>query len=463
MSGSLGLTIARDRVVAVLVHRTGRGRRVSQRLERTLAAGPAEGGWPELLEALRGFLETFGGATEVSIALDRSLGRARTITVPRLPREELRGLVTRHARRYFLSAADQSYADAVPERSGRRGTTVRALATCAEAAAVEAVLGAVKQAGLCCVAVTPASCALAEAVRSLVPASRHAPVVIAVHSEGWQEGIAMRGRTILAVEPWAGAEHSDLAVSAARLADSAFGPAPERGPFSVVPLVGAHREPAAAVLAGAAISLLRLPPVMDGQDAAALAAFGATLSGGDTPQLLPARIWQKREQAERMRALLLAVVVAGAVTLAGVAHLWGLRRELAAVEGERRAHAEAVETALAIEREIHAVQARLEAVRRAEAGVSRWSRVLVSVAQTLPDSAFLVAFAVESTRVRLDGVAPAAASVAGALSQSSLLRDVTLVSAFRSPGAEDVERFALTLAVQQGSPAVAPAPPESGP
>ena len=462
MSGSLGLSIARDRVVAVLVHRTGRGRRVSGRLERPLAAGPAEGGWPELLEALRGFLETFGGATEVSIALDRSLGRARTITVPRLPREELRGLVTRHARRYFLSAADPSYADAVPERSGRRGTTVRALATCAEAAAVEAVLGAVKEAGLRCVAVTPASCALAEAVRSLVPASRRAPVVIAVHSEGWQEGIAMRGRTILAVEPWAGAEHSDLAASAARLADSAFGPDPERGPLSVVPLVGAPWEPTAAGFAGAAISSLRLPPAMDGQDAAALAAFGATLVGADTPQLLPARIWQKTEQAERMRALLLAVVVAGAVTLAGVAHLWGLRRELAAVADERRAHAEAVETALAIEREIHTAQSRLEAVRRAEAGVSRWSRVLVSVAQTLPDSAFLVAFAVESTRVRLDGVAPAASSVAGALSHSSLLRDVTLVSAFRSPGTEDVERFALTLAVQPGSPAAAPAPPESG-
>ena len=462
MSGSLGLTIARDRVVAVLVRRTARGPRVSGRLERPLAAGPAEGAWPELLEALRGFLETFGGATEVSVALHRSLGHARTITVPRLPRAELRGLVTRHARRYFLSATDQSLADAILERSGRRGTPVRALATCAEAVVVEAILGTVREAGLRCVAVTPASCALAEAVRSLVPASRRAPVVIAVHSDGWEEGIAVRGRTILAVEPWTDSGDGDLAVSAARLAESAFGPASERGPLSVVPLLGARRELAEAVLSGGGFCLLRVPAGMDALDAAALAAFGATQSAADTPQLIPDRTWQETARAERLRAVLLAVVAAVALTAAAGAHIWGLRRELAAVVEERRAQAETVGIALEIRREMEAVRSRLEAVRRAKAGVSRWSRVLVSVAQTLPDSAFLVSFAADSTGVRLNGVAPAAASVAGALSRSSLLRDVTLVSAFRSPGAEDVERFALTLAVQQGPPGAAPAPPKVG-
>jgi hypothetical protein len=462
MSGSLGLTVARDRVVAVLVRRTARGPRVFGRWERPLAAGPAEGAWPELLEALRGLPETLAGATEVSVALHRSLGHARTITVPRLPRAELRGLVTRHARRYFLSAADPSLADAVPERAGRRGTPVRALASCAETAVVEAVLATLAEAGLRCVALTPASCALAEAVRSLVPASRQAPVVIAVDCDGWQEGMAMRGRTILAVEPWVGPEDGDLAVSAARLAESAFGPASARGPLSVVPLVGARTAPAGEGFSGAAFALLRLPAGMDALDAVALAAFGATLSAADTPQLFPQRMWQETARAEWLRATLLAVVAAAALTAAGAAHLWGLRRELAAVASERRAHAEAVETALAIEREIQGTRLRLEAVRRAEAGVSRWSRVLVSVAQTLPDSAFLVAFTAESTRVRLDGVAPAAASVAGALSHSALLGDVTLVSAFRTPGAEDVERFALTVAVRPGSPAVAPAAPEGG-
>jgi len=292
-----------------------------------------------------------------------------------------------------------------------------------------------------------------------VPASRRAPVLIAVRSEDWQEGIAVRGRTILAVEPWTGSDDDDLVVAAARLAESALGSASDRGPLSVIPLVGPRRDPDGDVFSGGAFPLLRLPPAVDGLDAAALAAFGATQCTADTPQVIPERIWQETARAERLRAVLLAAVAVVALTVAGVAHLWGLRRELAAVVEERQAHAQSVGTALVIAREIQSVRSRLEAVRQAESGVSRWSRVLVSVAQTLPDSAFLVAFTADSTGVRLDGVAPAAASAASALSRSPQLRDVTLVSAFRSPGAEDMERFALTIAFQPGAAAGAPASP----
>lgn len=457
MSAPLGIMVAPDRVVAIRVRSTPRGPRIATRVEHPLAAGPADGAWPELLDALRRIIEEVGGASEVGVALHRSFGLAKTIAVPRLPRHELRGLVTRHAGRYFLTAVEPSLVDVVPVRGGRAGTPVRALAAQASAAVVEAVLGALQAAGLRCHTVTPASCAITDAAWLLVPASRRGAAIIAVCEGGWSEGIVARDGKVLAVEARAGIAAAELGVRAARLAESVLGSPPNASPQKILLVADADRESAAAAVAGAGFSLLSLPADLVAVDPAALAAFGATQATVRTPQTVPERVWERAAAVERIRVACLTAVAVILVMAAGAAHLWGLRRELATIAAERQSHARAVGTALAIEREIEGVRARLEAVRQAEAEGTHWSRVLASVAQTLPDSAFLVAFAADSARVRLDGIAPGAAHVASALSASRLLHDVTLVSAFRSQGSEEVERFAMTLAVQRASAPVSTA------
>jgi Tfp pilus assembly protein PilN len=451
----LGLAIGVDRVVAVEVRHGPTGLRPRRVHRYDLTAGPAGGAWPELRDALERLEAAIGGRAVASVALLGDLARTKVVSLPPVPRHEQRQLIARNASRYFLDLPQRVVADVAPLERARRGAPARVMAACAEAAVVDAVIGALADAKLAWTSLTTASPAVLAGALALVPVLRRTSSVLAIHSRGWCEGIAVQRGRPSAVIAWSPAEPEAIADLAAGLADAAFGGVGSTHRHPVVLVSDAGREEALAAWQASGTLGPLAPRVLAALEPAALAAFGATLTCFRTPQLLPEVMRPVTRRHELRRALVLAGAAALVVLLAGAAHLWGLNRELAAVRAARAAEAANVREALALQRDLNALQERLVAIGVAENSGRPWTAVLASLARSLPDSAYLVSFSADSGALRLDGVASGAASVAQALQRSSVLRDVTLVTAFRQGGTDDNERFALTMNVSADG-----APPE---
>lgn len=442
----LGLAIGMDGIVAV----AGRGRRPGPVHTRALGSGPVDGAWPELTEALGALLAQLKTArATASVALVPPLARAKVLALPRLGRRALRALVTRHTGRYFAGVTPPLVADAVRVGGARRGAPVPALTVCADRALVEAIVAAAAAAGVRCDALTAAQPALVEAVLALVPAARRGRVLIAVDGAGWCEGIAVAGGWPRALASWAWAQVAHLPAGAVQLARAAFaraadGPVPS---WHVVPVGAAARQ----ALDAAPDAAGSVPPsaALDALEPAALAAWGAARLPAAAPLLLPDALWARR-QARQWRGMG-AVAAAALILLLGGAgvHGWGIERELAAVAAARQTRAAAVERALALQGEVGAIGDRLQALA-ALGGRSPWTATVVALAQALPDSAYLVALAVDSGGVRVEGVAPSAAAAVRALQASRRLAGVRLVSAFRAERGEVGERFDLVVAGAAG-------------
>jgi Tfp pilus assembly protein PilN len=70
-----------------------------------------------------------------------------------------------------------------------------------------------------------------------------------------------------------------------------------------------------------------------------------------------------------------------------------------------------------------------------------WTPTLASLAQALPDSAYLLSMTAEGIELRLAGLAASASTIVPALEASPFLNNVSLTVARRAQGAMDSERF----------------------
>lgn len=441
----LGLAVGPDRVVAVEVRATLRGLRPGRLESRALAPLAGRREWLELAQALREILGAWGadGGT-ASVAVLRPLAHAKRIAAPRVRRQELRRLVTRGVRRYFLIETDGVVADAA--RLGRRASRglAAAIAACAPDDVVEAIEGAVTSAGLRPRLITSASLALAQAVATLPAASRRGRLLLAVRSADWCEGIALDGGAPVLLEPWPAAVRADGDARLLRLAEQAFGDAGEARA-----LVWAGAEPSLRPVteAGAgrplsARSPLRLEPV-------SAAAFGAAIAREDVPALHrePLRRDMRRRIMRRIAGLV--AVAAAALAVGAGLYLWGLERELAAVQAARRAMSAEVAQALHVRRAADAIRGRLDAVASVEATQMRWTPVLAALAQTLPDSAYLVSLVADEGNLTLSGLGTSVPSIVPALEAVPFFTDVTLTQASSGGDPGQRQRFDLTLTLSR--------------
>jgi len=202
---------------------------------------------------------------------------------------------------------------------------------------------------------------------------------------------------------------------------------------------------------------LAAPLAALGEEAHHFAAAYATAVATPRLMLLPAEARAAEEQRGRRRIVrLLGIGAALWLVAAGVSV-----GRLAWVRGTATrslgAAASAVDSALAVRRDLDLARATLATIAHADAGRSRHVALLAAVTQALGDSTYLAAFQITPDGVvRVVGYAPVAARVVAQLERLDQLRDVRLEGPVtRERGADgralkDMERdrFAIVARLQ---------------
>lgn len=408
--------------LTVVVGRRGPGAtRPGEVRRRPLGAGPGAEGWPELARALEELREELALESdrrpELHLALLPPLARARVVELPAADREALRTLAHREADRHFLSVPADRLADAWPLERSRHGPLPCVLA-CADAEAVRAAVAALEAAGFRAGLAGPAAWTAAEGAVALDDQLAAGAGLVRLRHGDRDTELALEDGGLAGVRPLLGAgieDGEDEPGTTRRTVDDAH------------PLAGL--------------------------DAPGLAAFGALVAPEAGLSLLPPEAragWRRRRRA---RAGLLAAAAALLLAAAGWVHLWGLDRELAAVEARRATVAEEVEETRAARDAALRLADLLEGVADAPRPGPAWSRVVAEVGRRLPASSYLRVLDVGGDgAVRLSGNARSPSALVPRLEASPLFADVTLASVTRSSRAGgDGDAFEITLRLVPGA------------
>ncbi len=190
-----------------------------------------------------------------------------------------------------------------------------------------------------------------------------------------------------------------------------------------------------------------------GSEAAHFApAFAATIALPRL-QLLPADTRAARERAARRAILRFGFVAVLLWLLAGA--IYGTRLYVAATTARREldTQAAAVDSALALRRELDAARATLAEFAAAEHGRSRQLELVAALAKALGDSAYIVTLRVgPDATVRLAGYAPSAPRAVADLEKARVLEGVRLegpVTRERIPSGAERDRLAIVAHLKE--------------
>ena len=449
----LGLAIGHDRIVAVELMKRLNGMRPGQVHAHSLAPPADDGTRPDLTEAIAELLRTLSARRgTASVALLHPLAQAKVISAPPLRRRDLRSLVTRNARRYFITGTDPVVADALRSGVRRRQKATPAVATCADARQIEAIHRSVTQGGLHTDFITAAPLALAEAIRVHVAEARRGTALVAVCSPGWYEGIALSGGTPNLLEPWPETGAAELPELATRITQAAFGEtgSTERTVRAIVVAPSAERGPMVTEMRREfGGGLIDLPTSIQGLEPAAMAAYGAALMHEGAPALLPQPVRRARQRRIRRRVGVLAAAAVVMLCVSAGLRLWDLRRELEVVAASRQVLAPRVSEVLQLRRSLHTVNILVDGIAQVEESAVHWTPVVAALAQALPESAYLVSMTADGIEIRLTGVAETASVIIPALEASPLLREVSLTAARNGAGPRSGEQFDVGLSLER--------------
>lgn len=418
----VGIALDSDRLVARAVSPAERGEEWSFALG---GAPDADGTWPELSRAmseLRASLPA-GVAVIASVVVLPPLVRLRTIDLPPLRPDERRRALTRDAARWFVGAREPQVVDAVPVRGG--GVVAAALS----ARYAESIVSAAAGAGILVRAIQPAPWAWAALVEKadrvrvralVVPGASGAEVVrldagAVVESPRVRPGDAMSAQVRALLDAWGATGSAAVMVGTAGQAES------------LVATLGIGR--------------------MAGRDdpMALAAAMAASVRG---PDLMPDGARSAQRLVVSRTARWLALAAAALVLLAAGVELWGVHRQLAAVERERAEIHARVERAIASRDSATTLEAQYAAVSSDAQTAPRWTAVLVDLTRALPGDAHLTSLMAAGDSVTLAGEATNAAAVFDALRRDLRIAGVRADAPIRrefAPDRTQVERFSVVV------------------
>lgn len=416
------------------------------RVELGLPEGGAGGGWgaelPRVLGRLKGALEEGGGrATEgasVVVALLPPWADVRVVNLPPLSRGEVERILRRDVARYFLGGDEpREVSVRVPKGAGRtKGPGgQKVLAAAVAEPLLEALRAAGESVGWSLEAVVPAHGAWVAAVRG--GGDARVEGVVAVVGEV-AHLIRLEGGDPVSVR--------QVPVEDREAVAAALGGGPGRVVVFGAPGVReALRETLAAK--GWVVGGNGRGWVGSGEEAAAAFATNGLL------RLLPTSM--RRERAERARRWAWRLGGAGvalAVAAAGV-QLWGLHRELAAVQARRAELRSEVAPLLAARDSLELLRGRVESIATLTRSAPSWTRSLVDLAATLPPDAYLTGFFASGDTVELAAAGARAGEAIQALRQGGLFLEVRLQSAIERElleGETVTERFRIWARVPPG-------------
>jgi hypothetical protein len=170
--------------------------------------------------------------------------------------------------------------------------------------------------------------------------------------------------------------------------------------------------------------------------------------------LLPAEARAAEERRGRRRMIRLFAIGAALWVVAAGLHIGRLAWTRETATRSLGAAAPAVDSALAVRRDLDLARATLATIARADEERSRHLALLSAITQALGDSTYLAAFQVMPDGVvRVAGYAPVAARVVAQLERLDQLRDVRLegpVTREQGAGRREQDRFAIVARLEVG-------------
>ena len=423
-NADVGVALTARRLVAV-DPRAGRAVAGARAWSRDLEPLGEGAEWASLVAALRDLRDVRGQGGSVSIALLPPLVDVRPLALPSLPPDELRRLVSRGASRYFLGAREpQVVAVAAPPR-GRRGASGPVVAAAVDARRVDANYAAAAAAGWTIRTIVPAEAAWRAAAIAEWPALARGVGELAVVQPDRIDLLRLDDGRLTAVRRGRAPDAHGLRPSGETRDD-------------VLHVFG---DPSALRTLG---TELVTPRNAGGVDPLELAAAYASRGAG--LELIPDQAWRIR-RARLWRAT--ATVVAAAVLLlviAGLLQAAALRRQLLAVRAERARLRPQVAGVLATQEALALTSRRLGELATAPRRAARWSTVLETLSEYVPDGAYLTSLTGHADTLVVEGVAETSGDVFDALGEARTLANVRVVAPvrrdFRS-GGDASEHFTI--------------------
>lgn len=359
----------------------------------------------------------------------------RSLEVPPLKPQQTTTALERHASRYFPAAL---HPQVVAWRAvGRpRGTPVRLVAAAAPEGSLAQLRAELHAAGLRPSAPTPATEAWVAAAKAAVPALVDGAVLVADQDHAVAIAVRAGGVADTAMLPARAFGH--VADRIRRLADG--------GPVVILGAGDARVTLETSLRSGSVSSDTSTLDLRNGpsEDAAVLAARHA---GSGVLALVSAGERQAVMRRERRVGRLLWAVAALLFLLAGAFKMWGVHRELKAVQVERAdLHAE-VTVALAGMQRLEDLQSTVLVLDSLERSAPAWAGLVVELTEHLPRHAHLSMLRAGSDKLIIEGVATDATSVFAALRRVHGVRDVNAQNPIRRerwPGRDEAaEHFSL--------------------
>jgi hypothetical protein len=438
MRRRVGVSISRDRLTAV-GPLAGPATIGGDPWARPLNPSDSGPGWIDLPEALRELRAAVGQRPHaLDVALLPPMARIRRIELPRLTTDEVRSVLARDTGRYLLEASP-AVAAAILSESAARRSPVPYLAAFADTALVESIHDAAESAGWRAIRIVPAHAAWEAGIRGHAPSGRGPGCLLVADPSRVEALVFAAGRLVIG-------RRFDASVAPGRMLEQlgehfGAGPAPW---FAVVGPLESRRsfEDAVETRGLALLELGRSASQL--QTPELLAAAGAPLvrRGELVPEAL--RLDRGR-RAARLSVRLLSGAAAMLLLSAGL-ELWGVKREIAAVEDERRAIRGVVAQAIELRQTVEGIQDRLDGLAAAEAAASRWSGVIADVADHLPSDAHLISLRGAADTLVLEGVAGRAAGAFEGLRGAPGVIGVRAEAPIRQESQDSgatVERFSL--------------------
>jgi Tfp pilus assembly protein PilN len=414
-----------------------------------------ESGWPSLANALSELARALGVRDGVlAVSLMPPLTEVRRLDLPPLRDDERLRLLARNAPRYFVNARGPQVIGASSIGRRQRGVGAPVIAAAASTRLVAAIHLAAQQSGWTIESVAPAETAWCAAACALWPSfSRHQAHVIIAHHDR-TDLLELENGRLVGVRRFRGG-----GADASIIADSL-------GPTARVGVTGAPEVRRDLVAALDRFGVRTIAPV---GDAVALSDTGdllaAHFAGAEGGPVLRS---EDATTVERAQATKLAWRLAGAaaalVLLSSALELWSVKRQLRAVRDERAALRGQIAATLVGRTTLDATYRQLAALNGIERGSPRWSSVITTLSQAVPDDAYLTALRIRQDSVIVDGLGEHAARVFDALARTPGLADVRAAAPVRREAQDEgsaLEHFTIAARVERPSTETALASPAS--
>jgi Tfp pilus assembly protein PilN len=184
--------------------------------------------------------------------------------------------------------------------------------------------------------------------------------------------------------------------------------------------------------------------------AATAAEAAAAWAMGSALEFVPPTLAAARQRQTRAMAVRMFVAALTLLVIAGVAELWGAKRELDAVRAERAAIRDDVAPLLAARDSLDELRQRASSVNDLHARAPRWTRALFDLALLLPEDAHITTLRTAGDTLLVEGTSGRAGDALQAMKKAGSLTDVRITGTVErelQDGETSVERFQMRAVI----------------